>query len=70
VNYELSSYVIDVPRYWEMWRTPKWDKNWCTGSWSLISKLVHILGEVGTFYILLFRVYPSKCVPIYIEIGW
>ena len=31
--------------------------------------LVHILGEVSTFYTVLLRVYPSTCVPIFIEIG-
>jgi len=31
--------------------------------------LVHILGEVGTFYTVLLRVYPSTGVPIFIEIG-
>ena len=30
---------------------------------------MHILGEVGTFYTVLLRVYPSTCVPIFIEIG-
>ena len=31
--------------------------------------LVYILGEVGTFYIVLLRVYPSTNVNIFIEIG-
>jgi len=31
--------------------------------------LVHILGEVGTFYIGLLHVNPSTCVRIFIEIG-
>ena len=31
--------------------------------------LVHILGEVETFYTVLLRVYPSTSVPIFIEIG-
>jgi len=31
--------------------------------------LVHVLCEVGTFYIVLSRVYPSTCVHIFIENG-
>jgi len=31
--------------------------------------LVHILGEVGTFYAVLLLVYPSTCVRIFIGIG-
>jgi len=31
--------------------------------------LVYILGELGTFYIVLLRVYPSTCVLIFIGIG-
>ena len=31
--------------------------------------LVHVLGDVGTFYTVLLRVYPSTCVRIFIGIG-
>ena len=54
-----------------------WSKQTCNTALTVLnlkfSKVVlvglHILGEVDTFYTVLLRVYPSICVPIFIEIG-